>query len=335
MKSKRSNRAPLIRNFVSQWIHDHTTPSSNSRNVIHFKQNDQVITHVIHWRTDTIAVLYARCRRVVFSKFCQTISKSMFFTCIPPYVRLKRKQDGLCPVHYTATFLRKEFARKRLVWHRNCKCSCRFCQSSGCNHGQSPLNGSCSLFTCQRCSKVKCPREFIGARTRWLRPVQKKREGGGLYWANEEIVEPRSDMVKTFKKEMKSFHTHSEHVEHSKEQMRQLQEHLPRDEIIVKADFIQNIVHDRGRETSQSYYYGKRQTQFLCFVVWFYSCNAGVWKRNKYHFDYLSSYLKHNSLFFQKCFLHLLVFLQVTFGVAFKKVYYLIGAPICHCSYFT
>lgn len=263
--------------------------------------------------------MYSRCRRAVFSKFRKTISPSMFFKCFPSYVHIKQKQDGLCPVHYTATFLRKEFVRKRLVWHHNCSCTCRFCSTSGCNHGQSPLRGSCSLFSCHRCSRIKCPREFVAAHTRWLRPVQKKRDGGGLYWANEEIIEPRSNMIKSFKTEMKSFRAHSDHVEHSKEQLRHLHDHLQHDEIIVKADFIQNIVHDRGRETSQSYY-GKRQTQFLCFVVWFYTFNSGVWKLNKYHFDYLSSYLKHNSLFFQKCFLHLLVYLQVNFGLAFRKV---------------
>ena len=65
-------------------------------------------------------------------------------------------------------------------------------------------------------------------------------------------------------------------------------ENLPRNQVLIKADFIQNIAHSRGRETSQAYY-GKRQTQFLCFVVWYWVCRNGVWEKHKQYYDFLSS----------------------------------------------
>jgi hypothetical protein len=124
--------------------------------------------------------------------------------------------------------------------------------------------------------------------------------------------------MRTMKKEMSAFRIHHDHVIYHKEQMRDLLAHLSRDEIVIKADFVQNIVHSRGRETSQAYY-GKRQTQFLSFVVWYYTFENGEWTKHKLYIDYLSAYLKHNSLYFQKCVHHLLEYLA-DIGVVFNKV---------------
>ena len=106
----------------------------------------------------------------------------------------------------------------------------------------------------------------------------------------------------------------------TKDHVRHLHQNLPEDAIALKCDFIQNIVHSRGRETAQSYY-GKRQSQFLSFVAWCYTEELdGRLSLQKLNFDYLSSFLKHNSLFFQKCLLHLLVHLRDSLGVEFRKV---------------
>jgi hypothetical protein len=80
--------------------------------------------------------------------------------------------------------------------------------------------------------------------------------------------------MRTMKKEILAFQIHHDHVIYHKEQMQDLMTHFPQDEIIIKADFIQNIVHSRRRETSQAYY-KKCQMQFLSFVVWYYMFENG------------------------------------------------------------
>lgn len=91
-------------------------------------------------------------------------------------------------------------------------------------------------------------------------------------------------------------------------------------DVIVKADYIQNISHSRGKETSSSYF-GKHQSQFLSLVVWYNKKNSdGTVTKYKAHFDYISSYLNHNSIFFQKAMLHLLTHLRTELRVPIKKV---------------
>jgi hypothetical protein len=155
--------------------------------------------------------------------------------------------------------------------------------------------------------------------TNWLRPVQKTREGGGRYWTNELYIGSREQLMQTMVKEMETFAEHTEHVIYHKRQMRDLLANFSQTDVIIKCDFIQNIVHSRGRETSQSFY-SKRQTQFLSFVIWCYVSVNGVMKKKKLYVDYLSSYLKHNSLYFQKCLTHLLTYLRDDIGVEFRKV---------------
>lgn len=126
--------------------------------------------------------------------------------------------------------------------------------------------------------------------------------------------------MKTVKKEMSSFVSHDNHVNYHKKQMEILLENLSYGEIVIKCDFIQNIVHSRGRETSSSYY-GKRQTQLLSCVIWYIQRHPnGTDKKRKIFVDYLSSYLKHNSLYFQKCLVHLLTYLRDNLKVYFDKV---------------
>lgn len=63
---------------------------------------------------------------------------------------------------------------------------CEFCSIDGCNHGATPLDGKCHLFTCERCKESKCPLEWDRNEiTHWFCPVECTRPGGGKYWKDE------------------------------------------------------------------------------------------------------------------------------------------------------
>jgi hypothetical protein len=170
---------------------------------------------------------------------------------------------------------------------------------------------------------VKCSTDWNEARTAWPRVVQILQPGGGLYWIDQIYTGSRCEFMISAKKEMDFFVEHDAHVVYHKHQMEQLLENFPPHSVLIKADFIQNIVHGRGQETSQSYY-GKRQSQFLVFAVWYRKFIDGRWVTRKLYVDYVSSYLSHNSLYFQKCVHHLLNYLSTEIGVDFDKVRLLI-----------
>jgi hypothetical protein len=90
-----------VRAFIVQWMHDYTTPSSNSQNVINFTDTNETHTHFIYWRTDTLDILYLLCRLETLKELGQTFKRSFFITCIPLYIRLKIQQDGFCPLYFT------------------------------------------------------------------------------------------------------------------------------------------------------------------------------------------------------------------------------------------
>lgn len=322
---KRSTRSrngkPLqLAQFVRHWIITNTTPSSNSQNVVRVREHDLVYDHVKHWRTESLHSMYLRCRRAAHGRLGMVFKFNFFYKQIPSFVRLKKKQDGLCPLHYTGHNLSKEFRRKRAMWHQKCKCTCSYCSGDGCDHGRSPTGGKCSYLTCLNCANVKCPLDWNSMHTTWFRPIQSRRTGGGLYWVNQESSGTRSDLSRMIQTEMEIFNKHHDHVLYHKEQMESLMQQLEQHEVIIKSDFIQNIVHSRGQETSQSYY-GKRQTQFLTFVVYYIAEVDGELQLNKLHVDYLSSYLNHNSLFFQKCAYHVLQYLMQNLDLDFTKVF--------------
>lgn len=125
--------------------------------------------------------------------------------------------------------------------------------------------------------------------------------------------------MKSMVKEMQVLEHHDDHVVYHKSQLRHLMDNFAHDEIIIKLDYIQSIVHSRGRDTSQNYY-NKRQSQFLSTVIWYKTKEDGEWVTNKLHVDYISSYLKHNSLYLQKCLVHLLAYIRDELGVRYNKV---------------
>ena len=132
---------------------------------------------------------------------------------------------------------------------------------------------------------------------------------------------------KRIRNKMKAHEEHEQHVNFHKQQQWALLEKFTRNEIIVKCDFIQNIAHSRGRETSASYY-SKRQTQFFLFVIWYKKKVKCEFVTAKIFIDYLSCYLKHNSLFFSKYIIHLLTHLRNNLALKFNKVSSLSGAPV-------
>ena len=83
------------------------------------------------------------------------------------------------------------------------------------------------------------------------------------------------------KEKLDHFAEHDKHVKWSKKQMRKLKRHLPADGIIIKADFIENLSHIRATETSQSWF-GRRQSQMLTVVVWFWGESKKDGRRKVY-----------------------------------------------------
>lgn len=154
-----------------------------------------------------------------------------------------------------------------------CKCDCDYCSPSGCSHGTNPDSGLCSHFSCKRCVDVQCKHEWNDTFTSWVRPAQIKRKGGGLYWHDQLYRGTRTDLMKSAKDEMMFFTAHDEAAKQHKLQISHLMENIPLNSIIAKADFIQNIVHDRGTETSQVHFFfftfqNGKLSYFLLELLW-------------------------------------------------------------------
>ena len=114
---------------------------------------------------------------------------------------------------------------------------------------------------------------------------------------DEESTRTCDDLMQIMREELLGFKVHSTYVEWHKGQMASLLQSVGNSVIIIKSDFIQNLVHSRGCETSQLYY-GKRQMQLLTFVVWYTKEKQGESIKHKLYVDYLSSYLIHSSMYF-------------------------------------
>ena len=84
--------------------------------------------------------------------------------------------------------------------------------------------------------------------TQWKIPVQQKREGGGLYWADVPESGTQTEFSNALREEMASFVAHDDRNIWHKQQMASLLNNLPLGEVVVKCDYIQNISHSRGKE---------------------------------------------------------------------------------------
>ena len=138
---------------------------------------------------------------------------------------------------------------------------------------------------------------------------------------HKEHITTRIEMMQKWETEMKAFHEHDGRAVWIKSKVDWLKHNLLFGDVLIKGDFIQNISHSWGKEADAAYY-NKHQTQFLTFVVWYHTEDSTEEssKIAMQYVDYLSGYLKHTSLFFQKCFLHLVRHLKDTLLHTIRKV---------------
>jgi hypothetical protein len=323
----RSKKPVNFNQEVKQWIIDNTRPSSNSKNVIKWKgPNKQKEEHIVQWRDESIQKQFETCKLSIGHG--DLLHKTYFYQCIPKYIKKTKPKEGLCPYHMNANKIHREVARLRKRWHfisgNPCPCKCDFCSPTGCNHGKNPLgkDNKCHQMTCERCKDLKCLVEWSSdKKTVWYTQSLEKRPGGGMHWVDESHCGTRKAFMQYVHRELTEFWKHDTTVSWVKEQVLHLKTHLPLHHILIKADFIQNMVHQRGAESSTGYY-NKRQTQLLVFVVWFHSADSTEQKPDikMEYIDYLSGFLKHTSLFFQKCFVHLIEHLNTYLPTEFFQV---------------
>lgn len=352
--TSRTKFPPKVPDYVIGWILRNTTPSSNMRNTVRVEVPKRpsfipvrklrggrvFVEHVVRWRTDSLMDMYQSCKNEVpphFTDAEKSFSFKYFYDCIPDFVKMRKKMDGLCPIHHSGMSWENEIAQHRLKWHKNCACkSCVFCKPAphGCDHGRNPLGGSCTRFTCVRCKHKRCFVDWAtNMHTQWIVKVQRTRDTGGTTWVDEVEKGTRHEFMQQARNEMETFDKHHQHSQWHKRKVAELLANLRPGEVYIKFDYIQNIVHERGAETSSSYY-GKRQTQFLSFVVWYCKKDAnGNITRHKIYRDYLSSYLKHNSLYWQKSMKHLLRHLTNKLKIKINKVLYTSVAVSSNYSY--
>jgi hypothetical protein len=131
---------------------------SNSKKVVRKKDQGKWIYETVHWRTETMKVLYDRCcvtHPVFINEKC---SISYFAKFTPWYVRQKPKYSGLCWKHDMGKFYTKLLQTKRIGWHLDCDCDCVYCID--CDHGKKPLDGNCHEGSCKRCKEIECSVEW-------------------------------------------------------------------------------------------------------------------------------------------------------------------------------
>ena len=73
-------------------------------------------------------------------------------------------------------------------------------------------------------------------------------------------------MMSNWLDEMKAFEEHEKRMKQNKEKVDWLKEHLPTENVLIKADFIQNYEYTRGQESDEAYY-NKKQIQIFTFMV--------------------------------------------------------------------
>ena len=323
---KRSKKPVDMQEEVVEWIKNNTRPSSNTRNIVKWDGKSSKETHVIQWREESIQAMFIRCKLEI--NHGDQLHKTFFYECIPNWIRKAKPKEGLCPYCMDSRSWARELERLRRKWHvldkkdRLCPCKCTFCCQ--CKHGSNPEgdNAHCALRTCVCCADVRCPLEWNeGKITYWYKTNLEKRLGGGMHWAENMLSGTWEKCMKQWETEVTMWQRHIARVWWIKSKVDWLKANLPIGHILIKGDFIQNIVHSRGAESTTGYY-NKRQTQLLTFVVWHHAststADSPVIKCE--YFDYLSAYLKHTSLFFQKCFVHLMEHLKSNLPNTFHKV---------------
>lgn len=333
----RSRKPPQLQPNVVKWLMENTRPTNDlNKKVKWIDPDDNVLKpQPVQWRTEPLSEMFERCKLEITHG--EQLKRTYFYNAVPKFIKLVKRKTALCPYHMSADKLAGELVRKRVQWHAlndpalQCVCKCDFCRVDGCDHGKNPdgdgpkhpSGATCAYWKCKRCRDVRCPAEWTkhGPPAVWYTATLTKRLGGGNNWIDKQHTTTRRKMMESWKAEMRGFAEHEKRVEAVKTRVDWLKNNLPRGHILIKGDFIQNITHDRGKETDAAYY-NKRQTQLLTFVVWSHTAQSTPEKPDiaiSYH-DYLSGYLKHTSLFFQKCFTQLMQTLRKDLPHKIKKV---------------
>ena len=86
-----------------QWLIDNTRPSSNTSNMIKWKDPDkQPKQHIVQWREESLAKMFEKCKIEIH--FGDVLKKSYFYNCVPPFIKVVKPMTALCPYHMQAKY---------------------------------------------------------------------------------------------------------------------------------------------------------------------------------------------------------------------------------------
>jgi hypothetical protein len=128
---------------------------------------------------------------------------------------------------------------------------------------------------------------------------------------DEKLTDTRLFMMGRITYELQQFKSHNDHVEWWKVCWPMMKKNLLQDQVIIRWDYIgtknilnlysicftENYVHDKSYAMSFEHF-GKKQTTLLIASV-FYKNGDG--ELQKCYYDFVSEYLGHNNIFYEKC----------------------------------
>lgn len=180
------------------------------------------------------------------------------------------------------------------------------------------------------CSVDDCPVECSSTVPEsWIVPIASKnlKNDRDKYAPNQMVhvshTGTRQQFLDGYKQVTEKATDHKLHVAWQKNVIKTLKTSLPMDTVMMRWDFLMNYSHISSVEVGNAFY-GRRQTTVLVATVWYHSEKSTERKPDivkKYH-AFVSPYLYHTSLVFQKAFTALLPMLNL-------------GEDVCHCILLT
>lgn len=119
--------------------------------------------------------------------------------------------------------------------------------------------------------------------------------------------------METWKSVFTDTKDHKLHVAHHKiTVLPTLKTELPRNTILMRWDFLMNYTHISSVEVGNAFY-GRRQSSLLIATVWMHTPTEvdGETKITKQYHSFVSHYLAHSTIFFQKAFIAILPLLEL------------------------
>lgn len=202
-------------------------------------------------------------------------------------------------------------SQKRRQWHNNCTCTCTFC--TVCNH-----SASCSEACCPNCFDDACPLETTDDAELWTVPEVNKSLSSQADKAPNQMVHvqnigSRSAFLQAWHDTLEKAVDHKHHTVWQKNVIETLKTNLPLDTFMTRWDFLMNYTHISSIEVGNAFY-GRRQSTVLIATIWYHDESSTEQKpviKKLYH-AFVSPYLTHSSLFFQKAFSALLPHLPLS-----------------------